>query len=280
MTSKTAVSTTRLKSRRDKINSQRQWRDTVSLVRSLLIMSLTGGVFLFLTLPYWVIRDSQQINLQGNDLLTDEELRSLIPLQYPQSLLQLSISQLTEDLQKKVPLANIVVIRELLPPSLTIKVTEKKPVAIALTSLVSPKTKKLELKQIGYVDKDGVFVSNQVYKQLRQKSAQLPKLRVLGTPQIYLPYWQDLYNLISQSSVTISEVDWQNPTNLILTTELGKVHIGGYNSKFPQQLMVLEKLKVITTKIPRERIVYIDLTDPEMPSIKEKKPPKQKDNKQ
>lgn len=39
--------------------------------------------------------------------------------------------------------------------------------------------------------------------------------------------------------------------------------------------MALEKLKSITTKIPRERIIYIDLTDVEIPSIKEKKPPKE-----
>lgn len=280
MTSTTTVSTTRLKSRRDEIKNQRKWDNFISLSRSFMIMSLMGCVFWVFTLPHWVIRDSKQINLQGNDLLSDDELRSLIPLQYPQSLLKLSTSQLTDDLQKKVPLANIVVIRELLPPNLTIKVTEKKPVAIALATMVSPKTKKLELKRIGYVDQDGIFVSNQVYKKLQKKSEQLPSLKVIGTPQVYLPYWQDLYNLIAQSSVKISEIDWQNPTNLVLTTELGKVYIGAYNSKFPQQLMVLEKLKVITTKIPPERIVYIDLTDPEMPSIKEKKPPKQKDNKQ
>ena len=275
MSSNTVISTTNLKSRRDKIKSKQRWENFVSFNRSLMILSLTVGVFWVLTLPHWVIRDSKQINLQGNDLLTDDELRSLIPLKYPQSLLKLSTSQLTEDLQKKVPLANIIVTRELFPPSLTIKVTEKKPVAIALASVVSPKTKKLELKRIGYVDKDGIFVANEVYKQLQKKSDQLPSLKVLGTPQIYLSYWQDLYDLISQSNVKITEIDWQNPTNLILTTELGKVHIGAYNSKFPQQLMALEKLKSITTKIPRERIIYIDLTDVEIPSIKEKKPPKE-----
>ncbi|NCO75559.1 MAG: FtsQ-type POTRA domain-containing protein [Cyanobacteria bacterium] len=275
MSSNTVISTTNLKSRRDKIKSKQRWENFVSFNRSLMILSLTVGVFWVLTLPHWVIRDSKQINLQGNDLLTDDELRSLIPLKYPQSLLKLSTSQLTEDLQKKVPLANIIVTRELFPPSLTIKVTEKKPVAIALASVVSPKTKKLELKRIGYVDKDGIFVDNEVYKQLQKKSDQLPSLKVLGTPQIYLSYWQDLYDLISQSNVKITEIDWQNPTNLILTTELGKVHIGAYNSKFPQQLMALEKLKSITTKIPRERIIYIDLTDVEIPSIKEKKPPKE-----
>jgi cell division protein FtsQ len=126
MTSKTTVSTTRLKSRRDEIKNQRKWDNFISLSRSFMIMSLMGCVFWVFTLPHWVIRDSKQINLQGNDLLTDDELRGLIPLQYPQSLLKLSTSQLTEDLQKKVPLANIVVTRELLPPNLTIKVTEKK----------------------------------------------------------------------------------------------------------------------------------------------------------
>jgi cell division protein FtsQ len=274
------VSNKGLKKRRDEIKKEQKRQNFIAITRSLMIISLTMGVFWVLTLPHWVIRDSKQINLKGNDLLSDDELRSLIPLQYPQSLLQLSTSQLTKNLQKKVPLANIVVTRELLPPSLTIKVTEKKPVAIALASVLSPKTKKLELKRIGYVDKDGIFVDNEVYKQLQEKSDQLPKLKVLGTPQVYLPYWQDLYDLINQSSVKISEIDWQNPTNLILTTELGKVHIGTYNSKFPQQLMTLEKLKVVTSKIPRERIIYIDLIDSEMPSIKEKKPPKAKDSKQ
>ncbi|BAQ60142.1 cell division protein FtsQ [Geminocystis sp. NIES-3708] len=275
MTSKTAVSTTRLKSRRDEIKNQRRWENFLASSRSLMIMSLTGVVFWVLTLPHWVIKDSQQINLQGNDLLSDEELRSLIPLEYPQSLLKLSTSKLTEDLQKKVPLANIVVTRELLPPSLTLKVKEKKPVAIAFATVVSPKTKKLEFKKIGYVDMDGIFVSSDVYQKLQKKTELLPNLKILGTPQVYLPYWQDLYRLINQSTVKITEIDWQNPTNLVLNTELGKVHIGAYNSNFPQQLMVLEKLKIITSKIPKERIIYIDLTDPEIPSIKEKKPQKE-----
>ncbi len=43
--------------------------------------------------------------------------------------------------------------------------------------------------------------------------------------------------------------------------------------------MMLEKLKVITQKMPKERIAYIDLTDPELPSIKEKNNIKAKKNK-
>lgn len=275
MTAKTSVSTTRLKNRRDELKNQRRWRNFVAVTRTLLIMSLTGGIFWFLTLPEWVIKDSQQIKIEGNELLTDEEIRSLIPLKYPQSLLQLPIKDLRESLHKKVPLTNVVVSRALLPPNLTIKITEKKPVAIALAVQVSPKTKKPALQEIGYIDIDGVFVSNELYQNLAKKQELKPPLKILGNPQMYLAYWKDFYDLLTQSSVKITQVDWQNPTNIVLTSELGKVYVGTYTSKFNQQLMILEKLKNITGKVPKERIIYIDLTDPEMPSIKEKKPPKE-----
>ena len=79
--------------------------------------------------------------------------------------------------------------------------------------------------------------------------------------------------IFSHHTITckISEIDWQNPSNLILTTSIGKVHLGSYTSKFPQQLMMLEKLQVITQKVSREKILYIDLTDPDLPAVKEKK---------
>lgn len=275
MTTKTSISTTRLKNRRNELKNQRRWRNFVSVTRTLLIMSFAGGMFWFLTLPDWVIKNPQQIKIEGNELLTDDEIRSLIPLKYPQSLLQLSIEDLKKGLQKKVPLTKVVVSRGLLPPNLTIKVTEKKPVALALALQISPKTKKATLKEIGYIDIDGVFVSSELYQNLAEKPELKPALKMLGNPQMYLVYWRDFYNLLIQSSVKITQVDWQNPSNIVLTSELGKVYLGPYTSNFSQQLMVLEKLKNIPTKVPKERIIYLDLTDPEIPSIKEKKPPKE-----
>lgn len=272
---KTPVSTSRLKSRRQELKNQRRWRDFVSSIRTLSIMGITGGVFWFLTLPNWVINHSKQIQVQGNDLLSEEEIRSLIPLQYPQPLLQLSIEELKEELQKKIPLRNVSVTRQLLPPQLTIRISEKKPVAIAFARQVSPKTKKVELTKVGYIDEDGVFVPKEFYQNLAKKPDLQPSLKVFGVPYSYLVYWRDFYSLLNQSNVKILEVDWQNPANIILTTEIGKVYFGPYTSKFPKQLMLLEKLKNITSKVPKERIIYIDLTDPEMPSLKEKQPPKE-----
>lgn len=269
MTNQT-ISTTKLKNRRNELKKQRQWRSFITFVRIVLTMSLFGGVFWFFTLPNWVLRDSQQIDIEGNNLLSDDEIRSLITLNYPESLLKLSIIDLKDDLQDKLPVSNILISKKFIPPSLTIQVVEKKPVAIAFAPQLSEKTNKITIKPIGYIDKDGVFVSYELYQNLKNNPQEKPSLKIIGNPQIYLAYWSDLYSLITQSQVGIKEINWNNPSNLILSTDLGKVHIGSYTSKFPQQLTMLEKLQVITQKISREQIIYLDLTDPKLPSIKKK----------
>ena len=278
MANRSFVSTTTIRSRREEREKERRWRNFIAVLRFLLILSFTGGVFWFVTLPNWVITNNKQIEIEGNNLLSDDEVRSLIPLKYPQSLLQLSTQELSRNLQTLAPVKNIVIQKELFPPSLTITLEEKKPVAIALAPEIEEKTKKLTIKSIGYVDEDGVFVSNQVYQNLKENPEQLPKLKIIGTPQTYLPYWQELYGFISQSTVKINTIDWQNPTNLVLLTDLGKVYFGAYSSKkFPEQLMILEKLKPITQQVRREDIIYIDLTDPEIPSINKKEVVKKKE---
>ncbi|WP_330202247.1 cell division protein FtsQ/DivIB [Cyanobacterium sp. Dongsha4] len=279
MANQTFVSTTTIRSRREERKKERRWRDFIAVVRFLMILSITGGVFWFITLPNWVIKNSQQIDIEGNSLLSDDEVRSLIPLQYPQSLLKLSTQELSKNLQTLVPVENVVIQKELFPPHLKISLEEKKPVAIALAPEIEEKTNKLTIQTIGYLDKDGVFVSNEVYHNLKENPEQLPTLKIIGAPQTYLPYWQELYSFLTQSTVKINTVDWQNPTNLVLLTDLGKIYLGAYTpKKFSQQLMVLEKLKVITAQVRREDIIYIDLTDPEIPSISKKESVKKEKN--
>lgn len=271
MANKTYISTNELRSRREKRQKERNQRDFLAFLRFLLILSFSGGVFWFFTLPYWIIKDSQQIHIEGNQLLSDNEIRNLIPLTYPQPLLKLDTENLAKDIEKIIPVTDVKILKQFLPPHLSIQLTEKKPIALAFAPQLSPQTKQVTNQLIGYLDEDGVFISHEMYENLKENKEELPSLKIIGFPQTYLAYWQEFYNLIQQSPVKILTIDWQNPTNLILHTEIGKIHLGGYSSKFPQQLMMLEKLETITSKIPREKIIYIDLTDPEIPSIKEKK---------
>jgi cell division protein FtsQ len=65
----------------------------------------------------------------------------------------------------------------------------------------------------------------------------------------------------------VFEVDWQNPGNLILTTELGAVHLGPYSSRIAEQLTVLDKMRQLPKQLDLSQIAYIDLKNPTSPMI-------------
>jgi cell division protein FtsQ len=83
----------------------------------------------------------------------------------------------------------------------------------------------------------------------------------------YQKEWPALYQAIRQSPVKISEIDWRKPDNLILTTEIGRVHIGSYGSDLPQKLIALDQLRNLNNSIAQEKIAFIDLSNPKNPTI-------------
>ena len=259
--------------RRQELKSKRRLRTLLALVRTLLIMSLAGGAFWLLTLPKWVIRSGEDIEIEGNQFLSDDEVRSMMPLSYPQPVLTLSTENLKEKLKEKAPFEQIVISKAILPPEITVKVVERQPVAMALAPVFSPSQKKTKITRVGYLDEKGILVPNKFYQSIPDPEKSLPNFKIIGIPEQYLPYWPDLYSLISQSEVKITEINWQNPNNLILKTELGQVHLGPYTSQFPKQLMMLAKMKSLTKKVHPSQIIYLDLSDPNFPSFKPKKLP-------
>lgn len=271
-----------INNRRKELKAKRRLKTLLTVTRTMLVIAFSGGAFWLLTLPHWVINSSHQIEVEGNDYLTDNEIRMLVPLSYPQPLLTLSTEKLKEELKVKAPFSDIVVKREMLPPKVTIKVDERKPVAIAFAPVFSPKIKKTKITQIGYLDEQGILVPTKYYQSLKKEEEKiLPEFKIIGVTEQYLSYWEELYQLVNQSEVKINEINWQNPNNLILKTELGEVHIGAYTSRFPKQLMLLAKMKQLPQKVPPSQIIYIDLSDPDFPSIKQKEQPEmeKKDNK-
>ena len=273
MSSNVLISSTRLQYRRKELKSKRRLKTLLATLRTLSIASLAGGIFWLVTLPNWVIRSSSEIDILGNQFLSVDDIRSLIPLSYPQALLKLSTEELTEKLKARAPFEDIIVSREIFPPGVTIKLEERQPVALALAPVTSSQSHKTKITKLGYLDVKGILVPHKFYQNATAKKVKLPNFKVIGIPEQYLMYWQQLYDLIARSEVKITEVDCQDPNNLILKTELGKVHVGAYTSKLPEQLMVLAKMKRLLEKVHPTQISYIDLTDPQWPSIKQKKPP-------
>lgn len=271
MTGILPISQTELAQRRQKLRRQRRMRLLQGVWRSCAITGLTAGLFWATTLPDWVIRRPEQVKIEGNRYLSAQAIRSLLPIDYPQSLLRLQPQLIVDTLKEKAPIADVTVHRQVFPfpPQLTVQVKERYPVALSLPepgSVPSGQLSSSGSSKAGLLDENGKWIPLERYTALNQ-SVKLPTLRVLGRPEQYAAVWMQFYQEISRSPVKISEVDWRDPTNLILKTDLGTVHFGPYSNNFITQLRALDRMRQLPTRLQTSQIAYIDLRDPDSPSL-------------
>jgi cell division protein FtsQ len=251
-----AVSQGELSQRRSMLRRHRRLKQIQSVWRTLAVGGLLGGLVWGTTQPIWVIRESQQINVIGNKLLSKPTIQSFLKISYPQTLLEIKPETLAQSLEAQPTIADASVTRKLFPPSLTVQVKERVPVAIAVTKNLLP----------GFIAEDGVWLPQQSYTH--STSFKMPKLKVVGQVEQYKPHWMEIYHAVTNLKVKVSEINWQNPNNLILKTELGTVHLGAYSSQLNAQLQALEQMQYLSTKINLQEVAYIDLTNPSDPSVK------------
>ena len=247
-----SVSPGELTQRRSVLRRNRRIKQIKSIWRTLAISGLLGGLVWGATQPVWVVRESRQINVMGNQLLTTPAIQSLLKISYPQTLLEIKPEALAQQLEAQPTISDAKVTRSLFPPSLTVQVTERIPVAVALTKNSTP----------GLIAADGVWIPQQSYAAPNSTSFKMPKLKVMGQIEQYQPHWSQLYQAVNSLEVKVSEINWQNPDNLILKTELGVIHLGAYSSKLSDQLRRLEEMRPLPTKVNLQDVAYIDLTNP------------------
>jgi cell division protein FtsQ len=266
MTNIASVSQAQLTTRRKKLRRERRVKSFQALWRSLFVGGMATSLVWAITLPEWVIRQPEQIVIEGNHFLSAQAIRSLLPLSYPQSLLKVQPQALANSLESQAPIAEATVSRQLVPPGLTIQVKERKPVAIAQAA--TPKNaKSSHLNQpAGLLDEEGVLMPESSY-QSNSANVELPTLKVIGSSDQYRPYWSEVYQAVSHSPIKVFEIDWQDPANLILKTELGNVHFGPYSSRFSEQLGILDRMRELPTRVSPSKIAYINLKNPDFPAI-------------
>lgn len=270
MASIASVSQAQLTTRRKQLRRARRIKSVQAIWRSLLAGGMASSLVWALTLPDWVIRQPEQIVIEGNHFLSTKAIRSLLPLSYPESILRVQPQAIAKTLESQAPIAEASVTRQLVPPGLTIKVKERKPVAIAKTRLSSSPEATTDSSNTGMLDAQGVWMPAGSYSQL-EEDFELPSLKVIGSQEHYRPYWSEVYPTVSQSPVKVFEIDWRDPANLILKTELGIVHLGPYSSQLSQQLAVLDRMRELPSRIQPGQIAYINLKNPDFPAIQMKK---------
>lgn len=257
----TPISQLELAQRRSVLRRNRRVEQAQAIWRTLAASCLLGGLIWGVNQPIWVVKEVKQINISGNKLLSMQAIQSYLPVSYPKSLLEIQPEELARSLESHPTIADASVTRKLFPPTVGVQVQERIPVAIAIT-----KTRNGE-PNTGLIAQDGVWIPMQSYAAPNSTSFLMPKLKVLGQVEQYQPYWRELYQAVSNLQVKVTEIDCQNPHNLILKTELGTVHLGAYSPLLAKQLQVLQQMRQLPTQVPLNQIAYIDLSNPDNPSI-------------
>ena len=279
-----------LQQRRRQLKTKRRNRLLQTSWRSVLVLGLAAATVWIILQPNWVIRRSQQVKIEGNTFLTTQSIRSLLPIQYPQSLLRIQSSQISDALTTKAPIAEAIVERHLFPPGLVVKVREREPVAQAIygsggqpaqsdpkTVVKGDKSNNSAPGNLGkaaidstppdaLLDENGMILPVENYVELSQ-GMKLPDLKILGNPDVYRRQWTTFYPILRRSSVKIQSIDWQNPANIRLKSEMGWVHLGPFGQPFEVQMRSIDKMRQLPKRLPPEQIDYIDLRNPNNPLI-------------
>lgn len=291
MTGIAPVSRIELAQRRKQLRKQRRNRLLQTSWRSVIVMGLAAGMVWVIAQPNWVIRRAEQVTIEGNRFLATQTIRSILPIQYPQSLMKIQASEISQALTTKAPIAEATVERHLFPPGLVIKVREREPVAqvfLPMNSAQPKEPKKLSdalgdklaeksgEKSIeksaladrphGFLDENGMLLPLESYSSLTQDT-KMPDLKVIGDPDLFRRQWTALYPIVRRSPVKIELIDWQNVGNLKLKTELGMIHIGSLGRLFPSQVRALDKMRQLPNRLPPAQIDYIDLRNPISPIV-------------
>jgi cell division protein FtsQ len=262
-----STSRSEMAQRRQQLRHQRRLRWLQASWQLIALSGFTGGAIWLMTSPLWVLRTPTQVTIQGNQFLSNQTIQRLLPLSYPQSLLSLKPQRVIQVLETQAPIAKATVTRHLWPPSLTIQVQERPPVAV---SLAQPLMLHSGAKaSVSLIDEYGVSMPLDNYKAT-ERNRILPKLKVIGLRPHDRPYWRTLYRTVISSPIKIRNIDWRDSANLILETDLGLVHFGPYTPKLATQLQTLDQMRQLPDYVNRQRVAYIDLKNPDAPALQVK----------
>lgn len=272
-----SISRNTLAERRRRLRRNRRVRALQAMWRTMAVSALAAGAIWLIKSPVWIIQSAQQIDIQGNELLSPERVRSLLPIQYPEPLWAIRPEAIAQHLEARGPIAYATVTRHLVPPSVTIEIQERRPVAIAqgfLPNAVPGSDHTDGLPETGLLDETGAWIPLADYSNLNP-NLQTPNLIVIGMRESNRAQWVDFYATLarfqsaSPKALPITQIDWRSPSNLILSTALGSVHLGAYQSsdRLLLQLQALNQMQTLPSDLTNQQIDFINLVQPENPFI-------------
>lgn len=253
-----------LAARRRQLRQQRRQRRLKRIWQYVFLLGLIAGAGWLLTRPRWIIATPAQVQIEGAQTLSADALREQLKLRYPSPLFRIDPQQVADQLSQSAPVTRVSVVRSLWPTKMIVHVQERQPVARAW--LLKPSSGGRLEEVEGFIDAEGNWDSLDTYERLAKRLPQ-PRLEVLGLREQNRAEWPRIYRLLQSSPIVVRQLNWEDPSNLILETELGSIHLGAGAARLPQQLQVLDQLRNVKAATGREAIAYIDLSNPDTPRL-------------
>ncbi|MBW4696537.1 MAG: FtsQ-type POTRA domain-containing protein [Aphanocapsa lilacina HA4352-LM1] len=252
----TVLSKAVLVARRQEFRRRRWLWRLLGLWRVLLAAGLAAGLVWLAREPFWQIRSAEAVRIAGHERLQLDQIQRVLKLDYPQPILSVRPEQLQQRLLGALPLQTVRIERQLLPPSLSIEVQEREPVAFAPLP-----------NRPGLIDRSGVWIDSRQYRDFRP-----PQLTVWGYSAEKAPLWKELYPQVARSPLAIRVIDLRNLADVILRTELGEVHLGAFGPQFSTQLRRLDQMREALKRYPPGEVTFIDLRSSQLPVLRLRNP--------
>jgi cell division protein FtsQ len=285
--------------RRKQLKHQRRSQFLISGWRTCAILSFAVGLGWLLSKPEWQLRKTDQVQVLGNNQISAQTLQTFLPLSFPTSLLRVKPGDIKSSLEKYTHADQVSVKRQLFPPHVAIQIQERPPVALTtcqqcvlVANWVEGQPITVGPANLWLLDPQGIPLPYESYPKLRQsskipnlaaahylkpldaktvKKLSLKKLPANTTLVALDPniqkQWQNAFKAIHSSPLKIQELDWQNPNDLQLKTELGTVRLGPLSAKISDQLKALDKMRALPQTVDLRKIKSIDLENPENPVV-------------
>ncbi len=260
-----SASPEQLKQRRRQLQQQRLVRTVKSLWRFSCMSGILAGVVWAIDRSDWHISQPERVRIEGNRYLTDETIRSILAIAYPQMIMEIAPAQLTAKLLDRASIASVKIDRFLYPPRLVIKVQDLPPVAQIMVDENAPPQK--------FVDERGLQMPIASYHTAVAQSP--PSLRLRPPELGTCPAWAQIYQAVRTSPVAVGIVDCRNPQNLIFHTNVVEVRLGAFRdeSRLKSQLQQIDRLRNWRTSTSHpETVDYLDLEHLDRPFFKIRSP--------
>lgn len=230
---------------------QQQRLTRLSLWRACFMVCCATGLSLAATLPNSQIKKRSQIQVNGEQLVSEETIHQALKFTYPQFIWSINGIDLARNIESIPSVKAVKVSKQIIPPRITISLQEKTPVALATSQ-----------GQVGFLSAEGEWISQKFYDNTNL-DLPLPKLKAINYQPGYRSTWSKIYQLnLIYPELKITEVHWPEAGGIFLKTKIGQVFLGSELSRLEQQFEIISKLENLSTKVEVEEIAYIDLSNP------------------